>query len=723
MPALDGIRAFAVLAVISYHSGVGWMRGGYYGVDAFLVLSGFLITSLLVGEWDRSASISLSSFWARRARRLLPALFLMIGGVALVAGLWPSVLSAPHVLADTVATVLYTANWHLVVEHASYFGAVNQPSPLLHTWTLAIEEQFYLLWPLVVLAVLGRRRNRAARSTRLRRLLVVAGVGAVASAVWMVLLAPGDGSDPSRAYYGSDTRAQGLLVGAALAVACALWGPVRTRSGTKTIGAVGVAGAAGAAAMWAWVPETSRLAFHGGFAIVTWCCAAVMLCAARAPRTPVGLVLSLRPLRYLGRISYGMYLWYWPVLLVMNGARTHLHGYPLLAARLVVVVALAAASYHFVETPIRRGALSGWRARLAVPGAATTAVGAMFAATTLAPGAALAAPAAGAPVVLGGQPAPASGNTGSVLLSSPISTSDGADPATSDAATPAAAAPAVTPRTAGTGVTHYPAPSGGARGGPPVRILLVGDSMAGSLGVGLAQVAPTYGAEVVNDGMPGCSVSQDQLNRVLWYTLPPGPPCLLGDPAALLNTWKGWVDATQPDVVVYIARSDLLDQQHGGQWQHVGQSAFDAWVRGRFQAAVPVLSSAGAKVVLLTSPSYDTGEQASGSPWPEDDPARVAADNAIMRAVSAATPGVTVVDAGSLLTPSATYRTEAVGVTLRCPDGVHLTRSGGAWLGSRILPEIVALGRAHSATPVAAARPPVTQPSVPSWWNKLSCNA
>ena len=752
MPALDGIRAFAVLAVITYHGGVGWMRGGYYGVDAFLVLSGFLITSLLVGEWDRRATISLAGFWARRARRLLPALFLMLTGVAVVAGIWPSVLAAPHLMADTIATVFYAANWHLVAEHASYFGAVNQPSPLLHTWTLAIEEQFYLLWPLIVLAVLGRRSirrgaNRGAdRVSRLRRLLVIASVGAVGSAVWMVVLAPTDGSDPSRAYYGSDTRAQGLLVGAAMAVACALRGPVRTRAGARALGAIGVAGAVGAAAMWAWVPETSQLAFHGGFAVVTWCCAAVVLCAARAPRTALARVLALAPLRYLGRISYGMYLWYWPVLLVMNGARTGLHGYPLLVLRLAVVVALAAASYHLVETPIRRGSLSGWRARLAVPGAAAASVGAMLAATTLAPTAALAAPGSGgpsdatvllaSPVAMGSAAASGSGTApvdGAAPLKQVVSGAPGNDAPTSGSQATGPQATGVPVNTASAVGTAASAPSLGAgatsagtsRGNAPdrVRVLLVGDSMAGSLGVGLAAVAPKFGAEVVNEGMPGCSLSQDQLNRVLWYTLPPGPPCALGNPAVLLSTWRQWVDATRPDVVVYIARSEVLDQQHGGQWAHLGDSDFNAWVKSRFEAAVPVLSSGGAKVVLLTSPLYDTGEQSSGSPWPEDDPNRVTVDNSIMQAVAAATPAVTVLDAGADLTPDGTYRTQDSGVTLRCPDGVHVTRSGGEWLGARLFPTLVALGRPHAGTPAARSRPPVTQPSAPAWWSKLSCNA
>ncbi|HET6809694.1 MAG TPA: acyltransferase family protein [Acidimicrobiales bacterium] len=739
MPALDGIRAFAVLAVITYHTGVHWMQGGFYGVDVFLVLSGFLITSLLVGEWGRSGTVSLSGFWVRRARRLLPALFLMLAGVALVAGLWPAVLSAPHLMSDAVATILYVANWHLAGEHASYFAAVNQPSPLLHTWTLAIEEQFYLVWPLVVVVVMGRARRRTAaggdpaEGSRggLRRLLAVACAGAAASAVWMIVLAPTDGSDPSRAYYGSDTRAQGLLVGAALAVGCALWGPVRTRAGARVTAGVGVLGAAGVALMWMLVPETDGFAFHGGFLLVTLACGAVVVAAARVPRSAVGRVLSLRPLRYLGQISYGMYLWYWPVLLVMTGARTHLHGYALTVARLAVVTGVASLSFHLVETPVRRGALAGWRGALAAPAAAMAAAGAVLAATTLpALGTTALAAASGSGVsapeavsVLVAASSPAAGGTGSLpsgpAPAAPVSPGSAPTVATTGSRAGQRSAPAGTQATA-----HAPgrpdtslAAAAPAAGGRPVRILLVGDSMAGSLGVGLADVAPDYGAEVVNAGMPGCSLASDQQDRVLWYTLPPGQPCVAGRPQALLSAWADLVARTRPDVVVYLARSDILDTQHDGQWGHIGQDGFDQWLSGRLAAAVPVLGSGGAPVVLLTSPTYQTGEQSSGDVWPEDDPARVSADTSILRSVQ----GVTVLDAGAALTPSGDYRPAADGVTLRCSDGVHLTRSGGQWLGARILPELVALGRSHAALPGATTRPPAPT-ATPSWWSKLPCN-
>ncbi|HUZ44815.1 MAG TPA: acyltransferase family protein [Acidimicrobiales bacterium] len=676
MPALDGIRALAVLAVIGYHGALGWLQGGYYGVDAFLVLSGFLITTLLISEWDRSGGISLGGFWARRARRLLPALVLMLAGVAVVVGLYPGVLSTTHLVADAVASLLYMANWHLAAEHASYFSAYQAQSALVHTWTLAIEEQFYVLWPLVVLGLVSRRSPLARilnnRTRRLGAVLGVAVVGALASALWMIHLVPAGDADPSRAYYGSDTRAQGLLIGAALAVLCALWGPVRTARGRWALGCLGVAGATGVGAMWSLVPETSGLAFHGGFLLISLSCAAVVASAGLVPAAPVSRLLSLAPLRYLGRVSYGMYLWYWPVLLVMTGARTGVRGYPLLGLRLAVIVGLASASYRWVETPIRRGALPGWRALVALPVTAGVTAFGMVAAVAASP---LASPAL------------------------PTSTSY-----LTALSRPAPDRPVLSPGTS-------------AR---PVRILLVGDSMAGTLGVGLAQMAGKYGAQIVNEGQAGCSISMSGQIKVLDFQLDPSAPCAVNDPAALLTEMAGWVSRYQPDVVVYLARSEVLDQQLDGQWMHMGDPAFDAWVRTRFTAMVPVLSAGGARVVLMTTPYYDTGEEANGDLWPEDTPARVVEDNSIITSV-AGPAGAGVIDLNAIASPRGAFARSVGGVDLRCQDGAHFTAAGGRWLAARVLPKLAELGRSRFFSPNAAKRTNLLPSSVPAWWPKLSC--
>ncbi len=752
---LDGVRAFAVLAVIAFHSGFSWIPGGYYGVDAFFVLSGFLITSLLVTEWRGSGTVALGRFWARRARRLLPALFVLLFAIGVVAAVWPSVLNTTHLLSSAVATTFYVANWYFVAGHANYFTAVSQPSPLLHTWSLAIEEQFYVVWPLVVLAVLrGRRRARPAavagtdgddegdlsggsgavpvagrpgsvvvvaapavgqgpsgvsgapeRARRLEVLLAISVVGAVASAVVMAVITP-VGGDPTRAYYGTDTRAQGLLVGAALAAAFARWGSVRGARGRGAMAGLAVVGVAGTALLWWRVPETSSLAFHGGFLLASLAAAAVVAGAVQAPASPVPRVLGWGPVRALGRISYGVYLWYWPVLLVMTGARVHLDGWPLFGARVAVTVAIAATSYHLIERPVRRGAFPGRWALVAAPAAAALALSVVVVAALVVPS---------APV---GAPLSASG--------------------------PAAGATHPTP--AGAGSTLGASNGAATVTGHPLRVLLVGDSVAGSLGVGLDQEAAHYGIQLVNEGAPGCSVSMDQLIKVLWYTLPPGTPCESGNPAALLRQWQRWVDHYNPDVVLYLARGELFDQEVVGQWSNLGQRGFDRYVTGRFKKATAVLGSRGAAVVLLTTPYYDSGEQPSGAPWPEDAPSRVAMDNDIIDQVArAADPGpgahvgsapdadltssvrvlapqpVRVFALGAIASPGGHFDQDVDGVDLRCSDGVHFTAAGGEWLARRLLPTVAALAQVHHQTSPTGTWPSALPPPVPSWWDKLPC--
>ena len=672
---LDGMRAFAVTAVILYHAST-WANGGYFGVDVFFVLSGYLITTLLLNEWRGAGGIGLRSFWARRARRLLPALFLMLAVVGAVAVALPQVLGSPGLLGDTIATVFYVSNWHLLASHTSYFDLVANQSPLLHTWSLAIEEQFYLVWPLVVLALVGGLRHRGRQSpgpddVRRRLVLVaaVAAVGAVASAVLMAVITPVGTLAVDRSYYGSDTRAQSILVGAALAAVCLAWGPVRTAWGRRALWVAGLVGALAVVVMWRTVQETSALTFHGGFFLVSVATAGVIACVIQTSGHPVARVLCFRPLPYIGRISYGMYLWYLPVLLVMTAERTHLDGVALLAARVAVIVVIAAASFHFVETPIRRGALAGWRTWVAIPVTAATVS----------------------------------------LLPVFVPTLGGLVPVADAAA-----------------VTHtgsslpFSAPS--APAGPQVRILLVGDSMAGSLGVGMSTVAAHFGAQVINEGSPGCSLAEGTQVRVLWYTVAPGPPCA-SNPQHLLDVYRSEVQTLDPDVVVYLARSDTFDTHLDGSWQNVGQLSFDRWALSRYQQAMAVLGSGGAHVVLMTSPFYDSGEQGDGQPWPENNPTRAVEVNQLLaRAAQTEPTSTTVVGLGALVDPSGQFTTDVDGVPLRCTDGVHFTVPGGQWVGEQLLPELVSLGKSHANVALLAHRPPLpSQPAAPSWYASLPC--
>ena len=215
---LDGLRGLAVIAVILYHGGVRWAQGGFLGVEIFFVLSGFLITSLLVAEWTRSGRISLPTFWARRARRLLPAMFVLVAAVGVYYALAGPAAAVPGLRGDGLATLFYFSNWHQIATGTNYFAASGPVSPFQHTWSLAIEEQFYLVWPpvLVFLIWISRRRWRSARGP-LTLLLTASIVGAILSTIDIAALFNG-GAGLDRVYYGTDTRASGLLSGAALAL-------------------------------------------------------------------------------------------------------------------------------------------------------------------------------------------------------------------------------------------------------------------------------------------------------------------------------------------------------------------------------------------------------------------------------------------------------------------------------------------------------------------------
>jgi peptidoglycan/LPS O-acetylase OafA/YrhL len=747
---LDGIRALSVLAIIAFHTGLNSVPGGFYGVDSFFVLSGFLITSLLVREWSGSGTIRLRRFWAGRARRLLPALFLLIAVIGIVLAVVPAVLATPNILGDALSTMFYVSNWYSIHNGVTYFSLSTQPSPLLHTWSLAIEEQFYLVWPLVVLGVLKlgtNRRRRASRRpaerhavdvlgggqlllvgpapvnddpawTRRRRLhvlFVVSILGSLGSAILMAILAPNGYT--TRAYYGTDTRAQALLVGAAVAIGLTLWkdGSAR-RWFTRFTGILALAGVAGTAALWATTSETSTFAFSGGFMVASLAAGAVVLGCATAPRSLVVWLLELPPLPQWGRISYGVYLWYWPVLLVMTGQRLHWGVYPLFLARVGVTVAIAALSYDLVEMPVRRGALKHWRSWVAAPIGAALAISAVFV-STLVP--------VGAAELQGSQ----------LAVTGPTSTTTSTVAPAGATATPGASTTAPVPSTTTTTVPSYLSPALGptptpttSSPGKPVKVLLVGDSIAGTLGVGLALQARQYDVQIANEGTPGCSLSMQKQIKVLFYTVAPDAPCDVGkNPDSLFDTWRKWVDAYNPDVVVYLARGETFDQEVGGQWQNAGQARFDSYLVDRYRQAVSVLGSKGASVVLLTSPYYDSGTSPAGTPWPEDAPVRVTTDNATMRQVATTTPAgsdgsrVYVFDLNAMVSPKNTFSATVDQINVRCTDGVHFTQSGGIYVGQRLAPELAALGQAHAASSPGGGWPGPLPPSTPSWFTNLPC--
>jgi len=353
LPGLDGLRAVAVLGVIAYHLNFSWARGGLLGVEVFFVLSGYLITDLLAAEYHRRQGIGLRRFWMRRARRLLPALLVML---FVVMG-WVTLFDRaqlPSMRSDLLPAIFYYSNWWFIFEHVSYFAKFGPPSPLGHLWSLAIEEQFYLVWPLLLLAGLKWIRDH-------RILISLTLVAAAGSAVEMaILFSPG--ANPTRIYDGTDTRAFALLIGAALALALPrhrYFAQVSTGA-RRLMELAGVASLVAILAMYWGTSEYDSFLYRGGMVLLSVLTALVIAVTVH-PGARLGSWIGREPLRWIGERSYGIYLWHYPVIVLTTplGAAPNLLRTTI---QLSASIGLAALSWRYVEQPIRHGALGRqWR--------------------------------------------------------------------------------------------------------------------------------------------------------------------------------------------------------------------------------------------------------------------------------------------------------------------------------------------------------------------------
>ena len=358
---LDGLRAFAVVVVVLFHLTPGVAIGGFLGVDVFFVVSGFIITRLLLLEHVATGGIRLRGFWARRARRLLPALVVLllacstaalaVGGDVLV-GLGGQLL----------ASLTFSSNWYFIATGSDYFaGAV--PELFRNLWSLAVEEQFYLAWPLVLLFVV-------LRMWRGGRIALLAGATAASALAMAVLLTPGQ---PTPVYYGTGTHAFGLTLGALLAVVSRWW-PVHAlewpRAARRGLGAGGVVALAGLLVLTAVMPGDADWTYRGGLLAVA-VLTTVLIAAFLVPGSPLARAIDIAPLRWIGERSYGIYLWHWPVFILLAAALPTWTGDPVLvwvlgAIAAAITVVAAAVSFRFVETPVRRdGFRATWRAWVA----------------------------------------------------------------------------------------------------------------------------------------------------------------------------------------------------------------------------------------------------------------------------------------------------------------------------------------------------------------------
>ena len=406
LQALDGLRGVAIALVVLFHFGFTWMTGGFVGVDVFFVLSGYLITGLLLDEAARTGTVDLLRFWARRARRLLPALCLLLLVLAAVAAVDPRLVPPGALRSNGLAALFYVENWRLALQtHAQQVAQIFRPSPLLHTWSLAVEEQFYLLWPLVVLAVRPARRSR---------LWAVVVVGAAGSAAAMAAMSVA-GVAPLPIYYDTGARAFELLIGAALALAAPLTrsaprsstacpasglptarpasdlptahpGPDRPEASPKPPKTKGrptrpalpapgrLAGPTGLVALagvlvFATVADgvDAPWVLRGGLVAASLAAALLIWSVVARPAWPAARLLAWPPLVALGRISYAVYLWHWPALILLTSATTGLRANALRGVQLAFTLGAALVSRYLVENPARRLAPGMAVRRLVLP--------------------------------------------------------------------------------------------------------------------------------------------------------------------------------------------------------------------------------------------------------------------------------------------------------------------------------------------------------------------
>ncbi len=627
------------------------------------MLSGFLITSLLITEKRNTGSIRLVSFWGRRARRLLPALVVLLLAMIAWAQFLTPATSKAALRGDAFSTLFYFANWHFIASGQGYFDRFAPQSPLLHTWSVAIEEQFYLIWPLLLFLAwkIGRWSVRKIAGT------IALGL-ALASGLLMYLLSV-DGVSPDRLYYGTDTRAVSLLLGCGLAALRPadgftaglerVAGPRGARLSRLLIQVAGLAGMTVLILCWTHAQDHSTWLYRGGFVTTAVATLGVLLCCTEAPRNPVTRFLMLRPLRFCGVISYGMYLYHWPIFQWLNNGRTGLRGWELLSLRFGVTFALAVISYRFIEQPIRRGALTRERLKRWVR-----------------------------------LPAPAlAGVTPVICLLVVGSLVAGLTAATTATATQLARAgggrdvlPQVQPPKPAAPVLNAAQRAALNR---PVRVLVEGDSLAKTLAEGLGDAGPKYNYQSYNLGLLGCGVARGGPLRDDRGETMPVTNCA-GWPQSRADDVKTY----DPDVVVLVTgRWEILDRVHDGVWTNVGKADYDAYLASELDLAIQVLSAGGAKVVLTTTPCFRPREAPDGSTYPFDDPARLTAYNELIRQAVARHPDVaSLYDLDKTLCPDGTYVPAVNGVTVRIPDGVHISVAGGLYVATTLGPELVSLG-------------------------------
>ena len=681
-PGLDGLRGLSVLAVIAYHAGFSTFHGGFLGVEVFFVVSGYLITTLLLEEHERSATVSLRSFWVRRARRLLPALAVVLVATTVWVLMWGSPEQASQMRRDLPWAVGYLANWGQILGDVPYFASADPPL-LRHLWSLAVEEQWYVVWPLVFIWLLRRTRSDRRRG----RLVVVGAVVSYLLSWWVVrggsapMGWPVSGADRINfAYLSTPTRASGLLLGAAAAF---VWRPWR-RPGLERLPSRPLDLALGISlgvlvSVFIGADLTAGYMYPGVLAATAIASLVAIGVVVHPAASGARVVLGNRWIVAVGRRSYGLYLWHWPVFVVL-GATEGAVGSFLVASAVTAV--LSEVAYRTVEVPMRSGALGRWWTRRA-PGRRVVVVGVV--ASVLSLSVAVAAvdefdPSIGGEeqeFVLGPAEEP---SDESALSESVVSTTLGAMVATSTTA-PSELVPSVStsvaPIVASTTTLPLDVPA------EPVRLVVLGDSQAGSLAVNLPSGVEEF-FDVVDGSSDGCSIHESGIVR---SSLPFALDMAMCE--GVLDRWERRATAGGVALVV-LGAWDVLDLEVDGVARSFASLEWNSIFVDRLDSAVSRVVDAGATAALLEvacmRPVDVEGAGVPALPERGDDD-RVAHLNSILAGYAEATDGVVFVEG-----PDAWCGDEAIATDLAYRwDGVHVYRPGAKLIIETVAPALLAL--------------------------------
>jgi peptidoglycan/LPS O-acetylase OafA/YrhL len=665
--AWDGLRGLAVAAVLVYHVEGHPLSGGFLGVSMFFTLSGFLITTIVVGSRERTGAFDAAGFWARRFRRLVPAMLACLVLVLAFGHLAATPNQQANLGWDMVSAATDWSNWRFLLTGQEYGGSVIDPSPVLHTWSLSIEVQVYLVLPVVLVLALRRSRRAA---------IVAVGVLTAASIIAGFLVA----HDGQQWYLGTHVRAQEILIGALVALL------VRTRhsevlhqfaSRTWPVAAVALAAA------WWWASETDRWLPRGGLAVHA--IATTILILAATASGVLGTALSWRPLTALGRISYGVYLYHWPLYLWISPRRLGLDPWPTTAVRVAVTLVLATASYVLLERRIMSGA--GSARRTAGIGVGALAVASLVALAFVprvdsgdqitVTGELLAPPTTviGAPPPSGLVPmtsAPPASSPGQVTTTTGAPTGDGAtitEPPTTTIV-PREPRTHVTPSLLDVDVPADDVP----------RILIIGDSAASTFGPGVQSWSSYLGlAEVYSYGWLACPLTIG--GDIRWND---GIVAPIPERCDDLDARRRDLASVDPDlVVVYSGLWEIVDRRLPGRddWVHVGQPVMDAEIERQLSEITDIILADGRRVLWMLQPPVRNSIYAQlPGPLPEEDPARMERLNEIISSIAAQRDDVWTLDVPAVFTD---LYGDPLALDNRT-DGFHWSEAGaerdGSWM-------------------------------------------